>query len=257
MDKKTLFIMNLILEERSKGKSRKECAKIANIKNQRIQNWYTEGKHGFGKENIHFYRHLKAIEDKLLKQQYAKDIKEYNKPSNAKKRRKYIYYIKKGQTRKEASKNASIDLKLPDRWYVLGKKGIDPFTKFLSQYNEARKEAESLTNPKEGILKPLPKKWQEYFKNKPMNKTGIAWVAKIGNNYIYQKQSSNKLIKIADPDIYELYNKVIKKNYVWGIRDINKAQKIIKKTTPQQKEKVMVKYIRLEKNTVKIKSMVY
>lgn len=249
MNKKTIYIMNLILEERSKGKSREECAAIANIKNQRIQNWYTEGKHGIGKEKTLFYEHLKKIEDKL----YAKDIRKYNNSTNTIKRKEYINNIRQGQTIKEASKNASIDLKLLTKWEDLGKIGIEPFKNFLSQYNKAKIESKSIKTLKEDILNPLPKKWQKYFENKPMNKTGIAWVTKIRNNYIYQRQNSNKHIKIADQDIYELYTKVIKKNYTWGIRDINKAQKIIKKTTPHKNEKITVEYNRLKKNNIKIK----
>lgn len=252
LDKKKIFIMNIVLEERSKGKSREECAKIANIKNQRIQNWYTEGKHGFGKENILFYRHLNAIEDDILTKKYSKDIKEYNNPTNAQKRRKYINNIKKGQTRVEASKNANIDLRLPGKWYALGKNGIKPFTGFLSAYQKAKKHAAEIKKNDSKILQPLPEKWQRYFENKPMNQTGIAWVNKVGNNYIYQNQSSKKHIKISDPDIYELYKKVISENHIWGIRDIDKARKIIKKTPAQENDKVTVKYQRSGKNNVKI-----
>ena len=35
---KTIDAMNIVLRERSKGKSREECARLANIKLRRIQN---------------------------------------------------------------------------------------------------------------------------------------------------------------------------------------------------------------------------
>ena len=39
-----------------KGKTRKEAADIANIPLYKITHWYAEGRQGFGKENINFYK---------------------------------------------------------------------------------------------------------------------------------------------------------------------------------------------------------
>lgn len=138
LDENKIQTMNIILNERSKGKSRKQCAEIAEIKNQRIQNWYTEGKHGIGKENILFYKNLKKIEDNLTNEKYAKDIKLFKRSSNYEKRDKFLTYIRKGHTRKEASQKANIKLYQIDRWNYLGKKGIKPFERFHNEYLEAR-----------------------------------------------------------------------------------------------------------------------
>ena len=116
-------------------------------------------------------------------------------------------------------------------------------------YNKCNKKTIKPVNS--DILGPLPRKWKKYFENKPMNQTGIAWVNKVGNNYIYQRQCLNKNIRISDPDIYNLHKKVIAKNYVWGIRDINKARKIIKKEN-STKSNVTVTYQRKNKNTTNV-----
>lgn len=138
LDNETIQVMNVVLKERSKGKSRIECAKIAGIKNQRIHHWYTEGKHNFGKENVLFHKHLKSIEEELSKEKYGKEINVYRRSANYQKRRKFLRNIRKGQTRKDASKNADIKLNLIDKWNALGKKGIKPFQKFHRDYIEAR-----------------------------------------------------------------------------------------------------------------------
>ena len=321
-DLKTINEMNFVLRERSKGKSRKECAKLAKIRVQRIQNWYTEGKNGFGEENIRFYKHLKAIEERLFNdEKYAKEIKEFERGINVTKRTNFLNNIRKGQTRKEASGNASLNLKLATKWDSLGRKGIKPFKKFHNEYKNARQQAErkkdlintrikerTIKHIKTGksiqeaakivengnyettilnwyssgksgnskhndfyvacnesrqkpvnsdILGPLPRKWKKYFENKPMNQTGIAWVNKMGNNYVYQRQILNETIRISDSDIYQLHKKVISRNYVWGIRDMNKAQKIIKKNS-SNKNNVTAIFTRSSKNTfnVKIKGII-
>lgn len=315
-DENTIRTMNIVLSERKKGKSRNKCAEIAKIKPQRIQNWYNEGKNGFGEANIRFYKHLSAIEDDLIhKKKYSAEINEFNCHSNKQKRIEFIKNITNGQTRKEASKNAHLNLKLATKWDSLGKKGIKPFKKFHIEYKNAREQVERAKKIKNDriknqtikyinsgktieqaaklvkngeyektilnwyaagksgnknhisfynkcnkktikpvnsdILGPLPRKWKKYFENKPMNQTGIAWVNKVGNNYIYQRQCLNKNIRISDPDIYNLHKKVIAKNYVWGIRDINKARKIIKKEN-STKSNVTVTYQRKNKNTTNV-----
>ena len=81
--------------------------------------------------------------------------------------------------------------------------------------------------PKTGIFKPLSDSYS--FSSK--NATGIAWVNKIGNRYIYARQVNGEMIRFVDDDIVKLYNKVISQNQVWGIRDYKKASTIIPQET--------------------------
>ena len=81
------------------------------------------------------------------------------------------------------------------------------------------------------ILAPLPEQFEDSFKSTKTNKTGIAWVNKIGNKWVYSRRVNEKQIEIKDQNIYKLYKKVINKNLTWGIRDYEKAKKIINDET--------------------------
>ena len=87
----------------------------------------------------------------------------------------------------------------------------------------------NIENVDEGIYAPLPEKYEIAFKSSPMNKTGIAWVnnTSAGTKWIYERRLKGKIIKIEDTNIYNLYNKVKNEGYIWGIRDYEKAKKII------------------------------
>ena len=79
---------------------------------------------------------------------------------------------------------------------------------------------------KEGILTQLPEKYSNSFSLKS-NATGIAWVNKSGKRYVYTRTVKGKTIRYSDEDIYKLYDKVTADNQIWGIKDLNKASKII------------------------------
>lgn len=313
--------MDIILNERRKGKSRSECAMAASIPLQRIVHWYNEGKQYIGEDNIYFYKSLKKIEKDLdEKSKYAKDIKEFNSKGNSLKRKDFLNYINMGQTRKNACKFAGINLKLIIRWDSLGRQGVKPFKTFHDEYRKAREIAknrenvrkekiknETLTYIRQGkslkqaavlvrkgkyektiinwynagkagnknhiefynncqrymktpvnedIFAELPHKWKEYFKKLPMNQTGIAWVNQVGKKWVYTRQSNRKIINISDSDIRKLHKKVLAQNQVWGIRDLNRAKKIINGnissvTQPVINTDITVKYTRLNKKEFK------
>ena len=79
----------------------------------------------------------------------------------------------------------------------------------------------------ESIYAPLSRDKLSKFNPNPSNKSGIAWVSKIGNNWIYKRQRNGKTVMITDPSIVKLHEKVIKNNQIWGIIDIEKARKVI------------------------------
>lgn len=85
-----------------------------------------------------------------------------------------------------------------------------------------------------------------------MNKTGIAWVNRVGNNWVYTRQINKKSVSISDPNIYNLHKKVIRQGNVWGIRDISLARKVINSnstmpSTATKSDIVRVYYNRLNK----------
>lgn len=130
--------MEIFLKTRKNGKPREICAIEAKITMWQVNQWYNSGKAGIGKDKIYFYKTLKSIEEELNRNPYASDIKEFRKEENITKRREFLNNIKRGLTREQASKKASISLKLITRWDALGKKKIIPFNSFHQEYVEAR-----------------------------------------------------------------------------------------------------------------------
>ncbi|WP_305557530.1 hypothetical protein [Methanobrevibacter sp. V74] len=90
--------------------------------------------------------------------------------------------------------------------------------------------------PAEDILSPLPKQFEDSFKSNKVNKTGIAWVNKTSRYWSYSRIIDGKPIKIKDSDIEKLHQKVIAQNLTWGIRDFEKANKIIITTPSSENE---------------------
>ena len=111
------------------------------------------------------------------------------------------------------------------RDYSRAKKIIDiPDDFIIPETNETDEEPQSPINPE--IYSPLPQKYLETFP-KQSNQTGIAWVNKVGNQFIYSRKVNGKTVKITNYDIYELYEEVIAQNQIWGIRNYDNARKFI------------------------------
>lgn len=223
--------MGIVLKNRSEGKTREECAKIAKIPLSRINHWYKEGEQGFGDANIRFHRNLKAIEQKLENEsKYKSEIKEYNSPMNINKRNKFLEYIEKGFTRDEASKKASINLKLIVKWDALGRRDIKPFKNFLKKYKNARNIAE---------------KNKEHEKSKIKSKT-ISLIKKGNTINIAAKLVENGKY---EKTILNWYNagRLGNKNHAKFYKDCENA----KKHQTVNKNKVFVTYKRLNKKEFK------
>lgn len=137
--------MEVFLKKRKNGKPRELCAIETKLTIWQVNQWYESGKAGVGKDKIYFYETLNAIEEELNRNPYEEDIKEFRKEENIAKRREYLNNIKKGLTREQASKKASINLKLIIRWDTLGKKKIIPFNSFHREYEEVRKLVDERT----------------------------------------------------------------------------------------------------------------
>ena len=114
----------------------------------------------------------------------------------------------------------------------------------------------------EDILSPLPEEYAKTMKFGPSYKTGIAWVSKIGNFWVYSKNTENGYISIKDSDIFKLHKKVLKEGHIWGIRDYNKAKQVLfnaqpndidsKSKTETSTEKQATVFVTLNKNIVAI-----
>ena len=114
-----------------------------------------------------------------------------------------------------------------------------------------KKEIIQDTEIDESIYDPLPLDQLSKFNPNPNNKTGIAWVNKVGNTWHYQRQKNGKSVRISDPDIVKLHKKVIDNGQIWGIIDIDKAHKVIKTNSiDDEKPSKPVKQVKTSKVTV-------
>ncbi len=135
--------------------------------------------------------------------------------------------LAEGMSETESVENSNITWHNYRTWMERGKKKTNGlYNQFYTYVNEIKTEKLS-KNRYDGILDPLPEKYEKRFRKHTMNQSGIAWVNKIGNQWVYSKNSKRKQIKISDTDIYSLYLKVKKENQIWGIRDYERAGKII------------------------------
>ena len=379
--------MKIVIKAISEGKSRQKAADEANIPLYKINHWYKEGKQGFGKDNIHFYKQIKGIEkinktkisapenkmkliladlengkniqeleniseievenwiskgkqdikpyrefyekyNEIIVNRRADEIIEYNnKEIN---RKIFFENFKTGKNKEESAKNADLELSLVHAWYLKGKDKQEPYIDFFDKYikiknnrNESvipkldkfdkfghgptvrqmnliigslatgksekeavdeanisfdtyyywlnrgkqefgelytqfyyyinkiksgeikfneeepiQKHSQIISNenseietldkiPENHILSPLPKEYEDSFKSTKTNKTGIAWVNQTGTRWTYSRQVNGKSIVLSADTIYELHEKVIANNLIWGIRNYEKASKII------------------------------
>ena len=121
------------------------------------------------------------------------------------------------------------------RDYDRAKKFID-IPKDFEIPKKEQKEIVSDNEINELIYAPLSKDQLSKFNPNPNNKSGIAWVNKVGNQWFYQRQRNGKTVRISDSDIVKLHEKVINNNQIWGIIDINKARKAIETNSIDDKK---------------------
>lgn len=62
------------------------------------------------------------------------------------------------------------------------------------------------------IYAPLPKELTYTFNTNQTNKTGIAWVNKLGSYWKYSRKVNGVTIEISDENIYILHEKVKNQN---------------------------------------------
>ncbi|WP_296846687.1 hypothetical protein [uncultured Methanobrevibacter sp.] len=257
--------MDIVIENIKNGKTDKEAAKNAGITLYKITYWFNEGKNNSSNETVDFYkRYIEAkkeakmnsfnhfyviqsyshkqdltIADTLRKQQMENVLKE----------------IGSGSSLKTAAFNSSITYETLQYWYKRGKQNFgEEYNEFYEKINilqspiEAPKvdddhkpetEKDSQTNDRTGhILDPLPKEYEDTFKSSKNNKTGFAWVNKVGNQWFYSRNVDGQPVKFSNYDIYKLYEEVLENNMIWGVRDLVKARQSLKEPTVKTKTPV-------------------
>ena len=81
-----------------------------------------------------------------------------------------------------------------------------------------KKDKKPASKPKNDIYNLFPKEeiTHSLLRNSP---TGIAWVSKNKNRWVYNRKYKNQIIRLSAENIRDLYDKVIANNGVWGIID--------------------------------------
>lgn len=250
--------MDCVIKNIKNGKTEKEAAEIAGINLYNITHWFNEGKNNSGEENINFYnRYIKAkkeakinsyknfyiiesfdlkgdltIADTLRKQQMEKILKE----------------IGSGSSLKTAAFNSGIVYETLQYWYKRGKQNFgEEYNEFYEKINilqspinvpepevkkstEGTEANEELPHKYKNILNPLPNKFKKIFKGAKESESGFAWVKKDRSSWRYDRQQNDNRQSIRRVNIYELYDEVIKRGYIWGVRDIKKAKETLKQS---------------------------
>lgn len=205
--------MDIVINSISEGKTNDEAAKLAGIPTYKIIHWKNEGKQGNGKDNIEFYK------------KYNEALKTVN-ANEEKIKELVVLLLTKCETLEKAAKfieNGKYEEKIKD-WYNLGKQNDKRHTEFYNECIELINLSSMENNCPVGILEPLPQEYEDSFKSTKNTSTGFAWLNKVGDNWLYQRQINKKPLKISNSNLVELYNEVKNQGYVWGVRDFEKAQ---------------------------------
>lgn len=256
--------MNTMLEDLVNGKTEDQAIAHANISKNTYDYWITRGKHDFGDLYVQFYNYIKEIKSKnydsevsegLIGQDmtlptgiYEPLLPEYEALFTSM-NQSGIAWVNEIDGMWSYSRNIGgkkIDIianNIPElydkvnnqnliwgiRDYGRAKELIDFPDDFEMPLESDIEDVDdkSIDVVDQDIYAPLPEKFEKSFAHTSMNKTGIAWVNKVGNNWVYQRQNNGKKLRIEDSNIVKLYEKVVNNNQIWGITDIDKARIVI------------------------------
>ena len=252
-NKNSINQMNIILEDLSSGKSEDEAISHANVSKSTYAYWINRGKQDFGEIYVQFYNYVNEFkslssseklkkENILVNKGFYEPILEEYKFSLDSMNKSGIAWVSKNGIKWYYSRNINgktIKLgahtlpelygKVKDQNLIWGISDYDKakeFIDFPDDFEIPVMEIEEVsTSIDSGIYAPLGEEYESSFSS--MNKSGIAWVNKIGNKFYYAKSVSGRSIRISADNVYELYNKVEHANQIWGIRDYGRAGKFI------------------------------
>lgn len=224
----------IFLENFKAGKTKEESAKNANIELSQIHEWYLKGKEG--KEPYdEFYEKYNEIRSNNKKPEIPQIEKAdlFGNQNTITQMNIILKNLGNGLDENEAVEKSNVSFNTYKYWLNRGKQKFgEIYTKFY-EYADGIKTGKykisetTEENKLEKILTPLPEKYEDSFKSSKMNRTGIAWVNIIGKQWVYQKNVNNNTVKLANSNIYKLYDEVMDNNLPWGIRDVSLAKSVI------------------------------
>ena len=241
---KTAINRKIFLENLKNGKTKEISAEYGDIDLSLIHEWYLKGKNG-EEPYTEFYEKYMEIKNKDEPKQIPqiKKTDKFGSGITETQMNQILKSLANGMSEKEAVQNADISENTYKYWLNRGKQEFGEIYTQFYQYVTRIKNSEIKINKEipndtselndkmeeklKNILTPLPQEYEELFKSTKTNKTGIAWVNKIGNRWIYSRQVDGKPVNISAYTLTELHEQVVKNNFVWGIRDYEKASKFI------------------------------
>ncbi|MEE3490144.1 MAG: zinc-ribbon domain-containing protein [Methanobrevibacter sp.] len=187
---KTKKQMNEVLRLMRQGKTRSQAANTVGIPVYRISHWYREGKQGIGRDNSHFYRELRSIEedserrkreeinrrnrireneerkrrDRIEKQKNAREnerLRSQKREARIKKQMDVIIsQMKIGKTRKQAALYAGVPIKTVNEWFDKGfRRQGQLYINFYSKVNvieiNRRKQSKPVKPSKDNIVQKM------------------------------------------------------------------------------------------------------
>ena len=165
--RKTKKQMNAVLRYMRQGKTRPQAAVSAGIPLSRIAHWYSEGKQGIGKDNVHFYHELVSIEEDREKQKSIKQKTSNVSNFTKTKMQAVVAQMKKGKTRAKAADYAGVSIITVNNWFKLGEK------KESQEYIDFYKEVNSIESERDKIKKDIVNSSEEIYKKRPKSSSYI------------------------------------------------------------------------------------
>ena len=212
------ILINEFIDLKRRGMNNKKIIDNLGIPESKIKKW-CDRKNRKNKKYEEFYKYFTST---------IYEIKTINKE---KQMAEVLTEISNGKNREEAARIAQIPLYKIGQWFEEGKSNFDKAT--VSFYKDLKKIEENAQNdstekeydePKREIFDPILDEYSKNFNKGNINKSGIAWVSKAIGSWQYERSINGVYIKITDKTLEGLYDKVIKKGLMWGIRDYEKAK---------------------------------
>lgn len=223
----------IFFENFKNGKTKEESAKNAELDLSLVHEWYLKGKNN-EEPYVEFYDKYMSIKNSSKKTiPRLKKENKFGTSLSVSQMNIILENLAKGVDEKEAVEKADISFDTYKYWINRGKQKFGElytqFYQYVTEIKNGKYDDIANNNIDPDIYAPLPKEYESSFKSSTMNKSGIAWVniSSNGKKWIYTKNLNGKYISFDDEDIYELHKKVKQENHVWGIRDYERARKII------------------------------
>ena len=156
-------IMEHVLSQMRKGKSRAKAASAVGISLSKVNDWYDKGSSSNDKLYNDFFRKVKSIEETRRKYSTSYQSSKTDDLSVRDKMKKVVSAMRNGKSKHQAVNDVGITIAQFNKWYNLGKKGIGVDNKYF--YNEISKIEKKSANTAKTKENNKPKTYSRTKKN--------------------------------------------------------------------------------------------